>query len=357
MSVTATLDPARQEAFIGRVLEHTSGTMTTLLAVIGDRLGLFKNLAEYGSATARELAERTALHERYVREWLGGMATAGYVTYDAATGRFTLPPEHVAALAQEGGPFFFGGIYQMLPALTGVLDGVTDAFRQGGGVTQARYNEQMWDGLERFSAGWFQNLLVQQWIPAMPDVQAHLERGADVADVGCGRGRALITLAQAFPRSRYVGYDVFGPTIARASENARAAGVGDRVRFEERDVSKGLPTEVDVVTTFDVVHDAVDPLGLLTSIRRALRPNGIYVCLDINCSDKLEENAGPLGAMFHGFSVLYCMTTSLANGGVGLGTVGFHEPKVRELCGAAGFSSVRKVPLENPFNTLYEVKP
>ena len=199
MSVTATLDPARQEAFIGRVLEHTSGTMTTLLAVIGDRLGLFKNLAEHGSATARELAERTALHERYVREWLGGMATAGYVTYDAANGRFTLPPEHVAALAQEGGPFFFGGIYQMLPALAGVLDGVTDAFRQGGGVTQAQYNEQMWDGLERFSAGWFQNLLVQQWIPAMPDVHTHLERGADVADVGCGRGRALIALAQAFP--------------------------------------------------------------------------------------------------------------------------------------------------------------
>ena len=165
--------------------------------------------------------------------------------------------------------------------------------------------------LERFSAGWFENLLLQQWIPAMPDVRAHLERGADVADVGCGRGRALIKLAQAFPRSRYVGYDVFGPAIEDANANARAAGVTDQVRFEERDISTGLPAEFDVITTFDVVHDAVDPLGLLQSIRRAMRRGGVYVCLDVNCSDKLEENVNPLGALFHGFSMFYCMTTSL----------------------------------------------
>jgi SAM-dependent methyltransferase len=191
----------------------------------------------------------------------------------------------------------------------------------------------------------------------MPDVKALLERGCDVADVGCGRGRGLIKLAQAFPRSRYIGYDNFGPTVARATANAREGGVSDRVRFEERDVSKGLPAEFDVITTFDVVHDAVDPLRLLQSIHRGLKPGGIYVCLDINCSDKLEENANPLGAMFHGVSVFYCMTTSLANNGAGLGTLGFHEAKVRELCEKAGFSSVRRVPLENPFNNLYEAKP
>jgi SAM-dependent methyltransferase len=150
---------------------------------------------------------------------------------------------------------------------------------------------------------------------------------------------------------------VFGPSVDRATANARAAGVADRVKFHQLDASAGLPEQYDVVTTLDVVHDAADPRGLLRSIRAALRPGGIYVCLDVNCSDKLEENAGPLGAMFHGFSVLYCMTTSLANGGVGLGTVGLHEPKVRELCAEAGFSSVRRVPMENPFNNLYEVRP
>jgi SAM-dependent methyltransferase len=357
MVETGTLNPARQEEFIGKVVEQISGTMTTLLGAIGDRLGLFKNLAEQGSATSAELASRTKLNERYLREWLGGMGTAGYVNYDGATKRFSLPAEHASVLAQENGPFFVGGMYQMLPAFTSVFDHVLNAFRNGGGVSQSQYNDMMWDGLERFTCTWFENLLLQQWIPAMPDVKAHLERGCDVADVGCGRGHALIKLAQAFPRSRYVGYDNVGPTIMRATVNAREARVSDRVRFEERDVSKGLPSQFDVLTTFDVVHDAVDPLQLLRSIRRALRPGGVYVCLDINCSDKLEENTNPLGAMFHGVSVFYCMTTSLANHGAGLGTLGFHEAKVRELCAKAGFSSVGRVPLDNPFNNLYEVKP
>jgi SAM-dependent methyltransferase len=350
------LDQAKMEAFVHKVLGDTSATLTTTLAVLGDRLGLFKDLAAHGPATSDELASRMGINERYAREWLGGMASAGYLEYAPATRRFTLPPEHVPALAQEGGPVFFGGIYQELPALTGVLDQLTVAFRAGGGVPQSAYSDHMWDGLERFTNLWFENLLTPQWLPAMPDVQAKLERGVQVADVGCGRGRALIKLAQAFPNSR-MGYDVFGPTIERAMANAQSAGVADRVRFAQRDVSKGLPEQYDVITTFDVVHDAVDPVGLLRTIRQGLRADGIYVCLDINCSEKLEENSGPLGAMFHGFSVLYCMTTSLAGGGIGLGTLGFHEPKVRELCAEAGFSSVRRVPLDNPFNNLYEIRP
>ena len=199
MTTNTGIDSVRQEAFIGKVLSHTSGTMTTLLAVIGDRLGLFKNLSERGPATAVDLAARTGLNERYLREWLGGMATAGYVDYDSANGRFTLPPEHMAALAQENGPFFFGGMYQMLPAFAGALDGVTEAFQRGGGVPQTSYRADFWDGLERFSAGLFDNYLLQEWIPAMPDVAGHLDRGCDVADVGSGRGRALIKLALASP--------------------------------------------------------------------------------------------------------------------------------------------------------------
>ena len=357
MTSQPVLNQAKMEAFVHKVLGDTSATLTTILAVLGDRLGLFKDLAAHGPATSDELASRMGMNERYAREWLGGMASAGYLEYEPATRRFKLPPEYGPALAQEGGPVFFGGIYQELPAVTGVLDQLTVAFRAGGGVPQSAYSDQLWDGLERFSRIWFENLLTPQWLPAMPDVQAKLERGAQVADVGCGRGRALIKLAQTFPNSRYMGYDVFGPTIERAMANARAAGVADRVRFAQRDVSQGLPEHYDVITTFDVVHDAVDPLGLLRTIRQGLRVDGVYVCLDINCSEKLEENRGPLGALFYGFSVLYCMTTSLAGGGMGLGTLGFHEPKVRELCAEAGFSQVRRVPLDNPFNNLYEIRP
>jgi SAM-dependent methyltransferase len=350
-----TLDPAKQEAFVHKILGDTSATMTTILASIGDRLGLFKDLTANGPATSSELAQRTRTNERYVREWLGGMATAGYVQYDPSSLRFALPPEHAAAVAAEGGPFFFGGIYEMLPALMAVFDQVAEAFQKGGGVRQADYPPAMWDGLERFTAGWFNNLLLQQWIPAMPNVESRLKGGGRVADVGCGRGRALIKLAEAFPASQYFGYDAYGPAVQEATGRAKAAGVDDRVTFKELDVSKGLPGQFDLVSTFDVVHDAVDPVGLLRAIRQALRPEGIYVCLDVNCSDKLEENAGPLGAMFHGISVMYCMTTSLAWGGAGLGTVGFHERKVQELCTEVGFRSVRRVPLENPFNNLYEI--
>jgi 2-polyprenyl-3-methyl-5-hydroxy-6-metoxy-1,4-benzoquinol methylase len=351
------INQAKQQAFVQKVLGDTSATMTTILASIGDRLGLFKDLAANGPTTSVELARRTGTNERYVREWLGGMTAAGYLEYDASTHQFSLPAEHAAAVAAEGGPFFFGGIHEMIPALVTVIDQVTEAFRKGGGVRQANYPSAMWDGLERFTAGWFNNLLVQQWIPAMPNVQSKFERGVRVADVGCGRGRALIKLAQAYPACRYSGYDVYGPAVEEATARAEAAGVQDRVTFQQVDVSKGLPGQYDVITTFDVIHDAVDPLGILRVLRRALAPDGVYVCLDINCSDKLEENIGPLGALFHGFSVLYCMTTSLAWGGAGLGTVGLHEKKVLELCSEAGFRSIRRVPLENPFNNLYEIMP
>jgi 2-polyprenyl-3-methyl-5-hydroxy-6-metoxy-1,4-benzoquinol methylase len=349
------VDQEKVHDFVGKVLGDTSGLTTTILAALGDRLNLFKTLAAHGPASSAELAKAASINERYAREWLGGMASAGYVQHDPATRRFTLPPEHVPVLAEEAGPMYFGGAHQMLLGTFGVLDQLTTAFRQGGGVAQPEYSEDWWAGMERFTGGWFENLLLPQWIPAMPRVREALERGVDVADVGCNRGRALIKLARAFPRSRFVGYDVFEPAIRLATERAAEAGLADRIRFEQRDVSKELPEQFDVITTFDVIHDAVDPLGLLRTIRQALRPGGTYVCLDINCSDKLEENAGPLGALFHGFSVLYCMTTSLSRGGAGLGTMGLPESKLKELAIEAGFADVRRVPLENPFNNLYEV--
>jgi 2-polyprenyl-3-methyl-5-hydroxy-6-metoxy-1,4-benzoquinol methylase len=350
-------DTTKTEAFLERVLADTSATTVTVLAGIGDRLGLFKALANSGPATSVELASRAGTNERYTREWLGAMASAGYLEYDSGSTRFTLPSEHVPILADEAGPIFFGGVHQMLTGMIGPIKLLERAFCEGGGVPQSAYDDYLWDGMERFSAGFYENRLLQEWIPAMPDVQSKLERGVDVCDVGCGRGRALIKLAQAFPNSRFTGYDVFEPTIARATANAEAAGVADLIRFEARDVSRGIPASYDVITTWDVVHDAVDPLGLLQAIRKALKPDGIYVCLEINASHRLEENAGPIGAMSYGFSVLYCMTTSLAHHGEGLGTAGANEHKLRELCPEAGFSSVYRLPVEDAFNILYEIRP
>jgi SAM-dependent methyltransferase len=359
--MTTTIEPhvdqEKAAAFVGRVLADTSASMITTLCAVGDRLGLFRDLATQGPATSAEFAERAGIDERYAREWLSALAANGYLTYDPARAVFALPAEHVPALAEEAGPYFFGGVHQMLTGLGAALDPLVASFRSGGGVPQSAYGQNWWDGMERFTAAWFENLLLQEWIPLVPAARDKLEQGATVADVGCGRGRALIKLAQAYPASRFVGYDVFAPLVEVATARAREAEVDDRVRFVCRDASTGLPERYDVITTFDVIHDAVDPLGVLQGIRASLAEDGVYLCLDINCSEHLEENAGPLGAMFLSFSVLYCMTTSLAQGGAGLGTVGFHEPKVRELCTAAGFSHVRRVEMENPFNNLYEIRP
>ena len=356
MTTQPIVDQTQAEAFLGKVFADTSGMVVTIMASFGDRLGLFKNLA-YGPATSAQLATRAGLNERYTREWLSAMASAGYIVYDPASACFTLPPEHLPVLAQENGLFFIGGIQQFLLGISEQRQGVLQAFRHGGGIPLSAYSADVWEGMARASAGTVEHMLVPVWIPSMPAVQAHLVQGALVADVGCGQGRALIKLAQSYPASQYVGYDFFEPLIAQATRAAEQAGVADRVRFQCLDASQGLPETYDVITTFDVVHDAVDPRGLLRAIRQALRPEGRYVCVEPSSSDKLEENAGPMGSLLYSVSVLYCMTTSLAEHGEGLGTVGLPESKLRKLCTDVGFHSIQRKPMEDPFNTLYEITP
>ena len=349
------MDTQRAADFTGRVLADTAATATTVLAALGDRLGLFKDLLAQGPATSAQLAARTGLNERYVGEWAAGMYAGGYLTYDESDQRFALPEEHAPTLAMEPGPAFFGGVHQeLLGALQG-YHAILDSFRTGGGVRADHLHPDVAHGTSRFTAQWHKNLLVQQWLPLVPDVEAKLRAGAHVADVGCGAGLAVITLASAYPASMFVGYDVSADAVDQARRNAKEGGVEDRVQFEVLDVSRGLPEHFDVVITFDVVHDAVDPQALLRSIRDGLRPDGRYLCLDINCSADPTENVGPIASLLYGFSILYCMTTSLAEDGEGLGTLGLPEPKLRELAGRAGFSAVTRVEMDNPFNSLYEL--
>lgn len=357
MATQPIINQAKLEAFMGKAVGDASGMLAVVLSFLGDRLGLFRGLAGGGPATSEELAERARVDERYTREWLRGLHAAGYLEHERESGRFSLPPEHAQALAVEGGPFFLGGAYHTLMGELKPIDQLTEAFRSGGGVPQSAYPPDTWDGMCRFTRPWFENLLVQEWIPAVPEVKVKLERGSRYADVGCGAGLALIKLAAAFPRSTFVGYDNFEGQLERARKAAEEAGVSDRVRFELRDVAEdGFPERYDVVSTYDVVHDAVDPVGLLEGIRRGLEDDGTYLMLEINCADDPADNVGPLAALFYGVSMIYCMTTSLAHGGAGLGTCGCPPAKVRELCRQAGFSQVNQLPLENPFNILYEVK-
>lgn len=350
-------DQAKVEEFVERAIGDFSATLTTLLCALGDRLGLFRTLATGGPATPAELSERAGVSERYAAEWCRGLAAAGYLAHDRGDGRYALPPEHAPVLAQEAGPTFLGGGYQLVPPLAAQLEHLAEAFRHGGGIAQDAYGAELWDGMQRFTGTWFENLLLGEWLPTRPHLERKLERGCSVADVGCGAGRAVLELAQAYPRSRFVGFDNFEVQIERARENAEREGVADRVRFELLDAAEGLPGRYGIVTTFDVIHDAVDPRGLLRAIRAAVEDDGSYLMLEINCADRHEDNVGPLAAMFYGFSVFYCMTTSLAHGGAGLGTCGMPEARVRELCAEAGFATVERVPIENPFNALYEIRP
>lgn len=342
--------------FAFKVLGDVAGFHSVLMGALGDRLGLFKAIEATGPATSVEIAESTGLDERYVREWLGGMTTAGYITYDPSAQTFELPPDLAPVLAQQDHFFYFGAMFDLLSQLPAVLDGVADAFQTGGGVHQSSYPERYFAATARASIPRDANLLMNLWVPAVDGLQSRLENGIGVADVGCGGGSALVHLARAFPNSRFWGYDVHPPNIESARKFAETEGVADRVEFQVKDVAAGLDRSFDLITTLDVIHDAADPSGLLSVIRRSLAQDGTFLCFEFPYSEKLEENVGPMGTMLYGFSLFYCMTTSLAEGGEGLGTLGLPDSKFRKLAADAGFSTVNEVVTGDPFNRLYEVR-
>ncbi len=355
MATEAQLDQEKLEAFVERIVLDAGTAMRGGLMYIGDRLGIFAALADSGPVTATELAQRTGLDERYLREWLGAMATAEYVEHDSERDTYFLAPEHALPLADEAFPFFTGGLLQMIVPTVTVAPQVAEAFKTGRGVTQDRYLPDMYEAIERLTAPWYKHELVQTWIPALPGVQEKLQAGGSACDVGCGSGRAPITIAKAFPAADVHGYDVHAGSIERAQASAKAGGVAERVTFTVGDGAELPQGRFDLVSTFDVVHDSVDPIGLMSAIRAALREDGTYLMLEMNASGDVEENRNPLGKLLYNVSTLYCMTTSLAHGGAGIGAC-MGEQKARELAYAAGFTHFRKLPAEHPFSVLYELK-
>jgi 2-polyprenyl-3-methyl-5-hydroxy-6-metoxy-1,4-benzoquinol methylase len=355
MATEVQLDQEKLEGFVERIVLDAGTAMRGGLMYIGDRLGIFAALAESGPVTAAELSQRTDLNERYLREWLGAMATAEYLEHNSEGDTYFLPPEHALPLADEEFPLFTGGLLQMIVPTVTVAPQVAEAFKTGRGVTQDQYLPDMYEAIERMTAPWYKHELVQSWIPAMPGVQEKLQAGGSACDVGCGSGRAPITIAKAFPVADVHGYDVHAGSIERARASAQDDGVADRVTFTVGDGAELPQGQFDLISTFDVVHDSVDPVGLMSAIREALRADGTYLMLEMNASSDVEKNRNPLGKFLYNVSTLYCMTTSLAHGGAGIGAC-MGEEKARELAYAAGFTRFRKLPIENPFSVLYELK-
>jgi len=333
-----TLDQARVEAFSGRLLELYGGAMLTYMVDIGHRTGLFVAAAA-GPATSAELAARADLQERYVREWLGAMATGGIVDYDPALGTYRLPAEHAACLTGRGSANL-APVSRMETHLAKHVDAVARAFREGGGVPYPEFRPEFTDVMDAMGRGVFDELLVEAYLPLVPGLAERLAAGARVADVGCGTGHAIVLLAAAFPASSFVGYDLATDAIARARSEAAAAGLGNAT-FEVRDAARLAVAEpFDVVFVFDAIHDQAAPAAVLERIHAALAPGGTFVMVEPRASSNLEDNLGdPMAPMLYAISTLHCMTVSLAEGGAGLGAA-WGEQAARAMLAEAGFGEV-----------------
>ncbi|MGA7095604.1 MAG: class I SAM-dependent methyltransferase [Candidatus Cybelea sp.] len=349
-------DPAKFEAAIGRFLGDVGAVLTAASVLIGDKLGLYKALAEAGAQTSQEVAKKTGTHERYVREWLANQAAAGYVTYDPATKRFALPAEHIPLLADDESEVNMCALFGMGQPLFVDEPRITEAFKTGKGVGWHEHDASLYGVTDRIFRNGYALHLVAHWIPALDGVEEKLRTGALVADVGCGYGSSTILMAKAYPMSTFVGYDYHEPSIAAAREAARKAGVQENAQFEVTS-AKGMPARsFDLVCCFDCVHDMGDPVGSLTHVRGALKANGTLMIVEPYAGDALEENLTPVGRIFYAASTMLCTPSSLAQEvGLALGAQA-GEARIREVVKNAGFTQFRRTS-QTPFNIVYEARP
>ena len=349
-------DPDRLNAFLGRMLGDMGATLNAALVVVGDRLGLYKAMEEAGPMDAATLARRTGTTERYVREWLAAQAASGYVTHDAATGQFHLEPEQAMVFAQDGSPAFMAGFFEIAEAVFRAVPRVTDAFRSGKGVGWHEHHRCLFCGTERFFRTSYNHHLVPEWLPALDGVAAKLTKGATVADVGCGHGASTILMAQAFPKSRFYGFDYHLPSIETARDAAAKAGVADRIEFEVASAKEFPARGYDLVTFFDCLHDMGDPQGAAAHVRASLAPDGTWMIVEPFAHDRLADNLNPVGRIYYAASTMICTPASLSQEvGAALGAQA-GELRLREVVTAGGFTRFRRA-TETPFNLVLEARP
>jgi 2-polyprenyl-3-methyl-5-hydroxy-6-metoxy-1,4-benzoquinol methylase len=347
----ATLNPDKVNEFLGKAIQDVAATFHAGLVLIGDKLGLYRAMAGAGPMTPVELAKRSGTRERYVREWLSAQAAGGYVTYDAATGRFTLPPEQAFLLLDADLP----GAFQLSVGSVRDEPKITDAFRTGAGVGWHEHDTGVYEGCERFFRPGYAMNLVSQWIPALDGVKARLEAGGRVADVGCGHGASTIIMAKAFPRATITGFDYHSASIDAARRAADRAGVGDRVSFAVATAKDYPGTGYDLVTFFDCLHDMGDPVGAARHVRESLAPGGTWMLVEPFANDRLEDNLNPVGRLYYSASTLLCTPASLSQEvGLALGAQA-GEKRLREIVTEAGFSGVRRV-AQTAANMVLEVQ-
>jgi 2-polyprenyl-3-methyl-5-hydroxy-6-metoxy-1,4-benzoquinol methylase len=349
------VDGDKLHQFVLRAVEEVGATLNAALVVMGDRLGLYRALADGVGRTSTELAAATDTAERYVREWLGAQAAGGFVAYDPGTHRYSLPPEQRVALTDAESPAYLPGIFQI--ALGSVIDSprVVEAARTGSGVGWHEHVHDVHEGCERFFRPSYNSNLVTEWLPALDGVLTKLQRGAVVADVGCGHGSSTVLMAQAFPNSTFVGFDYHEGSVQTARARAGTAGVADRVRFHAA-AAADYDGTYDLVTMFDCLHDMGDPVGAARHVLGTLNRDGTWMIVEPNAGDQVQDNLNPVGRAYYGFSTLLCTPASLSQEvGLALGAQA-GEAKIRAVVEDGGFTRFRRV-AETPFNLVFEARP
>ncbi|MBD9355984.1 class I SAM-dependent methyltransferase [Methylomonas albis] len=349
------VDNAKLEQLQGKVINDVAGSLGLLTAYIGDKLDLYSALLEISPASSRELADNTGMDERYLREWLSANAAAGYVNYDAASGKFSLSAEQAVIFAAEGHPACMQGFFQAVMSVYIDEPKLTEVFRSGQGLPWRDHSPCLFCGTERFFRPMYAMNLIDVWLPELAGVREKLEAGAKVADVGCGHGSSTILLAKAFPNSTFHGFDFHAPSIEHARERARAAGVASNTIFEVVTAKEYPGKNYDLVTIFDALHDMGDPVGAASHVASTLAEGGTFMLVEPFAGDSLEENLHPLGQIYYSFSTMVCVPASKSQEvGLGLGAQA-GQKRLTEVLNAAGFSQVRRA-ATTPTNLVLEAK-
>jgi SAM-dependent methyltransferase len=349
------VNPDKLNSFMGKMLDDFGAALNASLMLIGDKLGLYKTLAAKGPLNSAELAKATKTSERYVREWLSAQAASGYVEYNAASGKFSMQPEQILALADEDSPYFMGAIGNLVSAT--ILDEpkISDAFKTGKGVGWDRRSECLFCGTARFFRAGYKHYLVQEWLPALDGVVEKLKRGAKVADVGCGHGISTRLMAEAFPNSRFYGFDYHAGSIDAARRHAEEAGLGERLRFDVQSAKTYPADGYDLICFFDCLHDMGDPVGALNHARDAMAPDGTTMLVEPFAHDRLEDNLNPIGQIFYAASTVICTPASLDQEvGAALGAQA-GEARLRQVAKKGGLKRFRRA-TETPFNLILEAR-
>ncbi|MFW6094273.1 MAG: methyltransferase domain-containing protein [Pseudomonadota bacterium] len=353
----AAIDDDKLHEFVQQVFTDVAAAAGGAMVSLGHKLGLYQALADEGGGTSEAIARRAGCAERYVREWLNSQVAAGYVSFDPETARYSLSPEQAMVLANPESPVFLPMAFEVPATLWLDEDKAIDAFRSGRGVPWGEHHERLFCGTASFFRNGYQANLVSEWLPALDGMVERLERGARVADVGCGFGYSTTLMAQAFPNSTFHGFDNHAPSIEAARDLARREGLEDRVTFTEA-TAKSIPQEqpFDLVCFFDCLHDMGDPLGAARHARESLAPDGRVMLVEPRAGDQLEENVGPVGRMYYSASTVLCCAHSLSEEvGTALGAQA-GEARLGEVFREAGFSDFRRA-TETPFNLILEARP